>query len=57
MGDGEVLEAGIEQVRMDAGVGVNQHPFGWEGPVGWGVVGGEVTLPLMPIEGNIPLFP
>jgi hypothetical protein len=26
--DGDVGEAGVEQVRMDAGIGVNEHAFG-----------------------------
>ena len=27
-GDGNVAEAGVEQVQVDAGVGVDQNPFG-----------------------------
>ena len=29
-GDGDVAEAGVEQVRVDAGVGVNENAFGGE---------------------------
>ena len=29
-GDGDVAEAGVEQVRVDAGVGVNEHALGGE---------------------------
>ena len=29
-GDGDVAEAGVEQVRVDAGIGVNEDAFGGE---------------------------
>ena len=29
-GDGDVGEAGVEQVRVDAGIGVNEDAFGSE---------------------------
>ena len=29
-GDGDVAEAGVEQVRVDAGIGVNENAFGGE---------------------------
>jgi hypothetical protein len=29
-GDGDVAEAGVEQVRMDAGIGVNEDAVGGE---------------------------
>ena len=29
-GDGDVAEAGVEQVRVDAGIGVNEDAFGCE---------------------------
>ena len=29
-GDGDITETGVEQVRVDAGVGVNEDPFGGE---------------------------
>ena len=29
-GDGDIRETGVEQVRMDSGVGVDEHPLGGE---------------------------
>ena len=56
-GDGDVAEAGVEQVRVDAGIGVNEDAFGGEalGAVaGDGVAVVEMTM-LAGVELDLPV--
>lgn len=54
-GDSDVPEAGTEQVRMNAGIGVNEYALGGE-PLG-AVAGDGVAVIEMPVFGSVEFNP